>query len=93
MENVINFRTSKASGTFAHLSGRVCDKPRLKWVVYRACVYTLLFGSKMYTLSTVQEKKINTFHQCCLRRILKIRWQHKITNEEVLRPNRLNTLS
>ena len=44
-------------------------------------------------MSTVQEKKINTFHQQCLRRILRIRWQHKITNKEVLRRTGLTTLS
>ena len=33
----------------------------------------------------MQEKKINNFHQQCLRRIVRIKWQHKITNEKVLR--------
>ena len=40
----------------------------------------------------MQEKRINTFHFRCLRRILKIRWQQKITNEEVLRRTGLTTM-
>ncbi len=44
------------------------------------------------SLFKVQEKKIDTFHMRCLRRILKIRWQQKITNEEVLRRAGLKTM-
>ena len=88
----------KASGTFARLSGRVWDNPKLttrtKSAVYRACVCsTLLCGSETWTLSTMQEKKINTFRQRCLRRILRIKRQHKIISEEVLRRSGLTTLS
>ena len=36
--------------------------------------------------------KINTFHLRCLRRILKIRLQQKITNEKVLRRTRLTNM-
>ena len=50
-----------------------------------------------WTLSTVQEKKINTFYQRCFCCILIIRWQHKITYKEVLKRTSLtamyNTLS
>ena len=51
---------------------------RTKSIVYCACVCsTLLYGSETWTLSSVQEMKINTFHLLWLRRILKIRWQQK----------------
>ena len=40
----------------------------------------------------MQEMKNNTFHQRRLRRILRIKWQHKITNEEVLRRTGLTTM-
>ena len=39
-----------------------------------------------------REEKINTFHLQCLRRILKIQWQQKIANEEVLRRTGLTTM-
>ena len=97
MDTDINIRIGKASRTFARLSGRVWDNPKLiirtMSAVYRACVCSiLLYGSEMWTLSTMQEKKINTFHQRCLHRILRIKWQHKITNEEVLRRTGLTTI-
>ena len=31
-----------------------------------------------------QEKRLNVFHMCCLRRILGITWQDKVTNKVVL---------
>ena len=40
----------------------------------------------------MQEKKINNFHQQCLRRIVRIKWQHEITNEKVLRCAGLSTI-
>ena len=78
----INCCISKASSTFARLTARVWDNPKLcirtKSNVYCSCVCsTLIYGSKTLTLSSVQEKKINTFHLRCLRRILKIQWQQK----------------
>ena len=97
LDTEINCRIGKASGTFARLTARVWDNPKLsirtKSNVYCACVCsTLLYGSETWTLSSLQEKKINTFHLRCLRRILKIRWQQKITNEEVLRRTGLTTM-
>ena len=97
LDTEINCRIGKASGTFARLTARVWDNPKLsirtKSNVYCACVCsTLLYGSETWTLSSLQEKKINTFHLRCLRRILKIRWQDKITNEEVLRRTGLTTM-
>ena len=53
--------------------------------VYNACIIsTLLYGSESWTTYTRQEKRLNSFHMRCLRRILGITWQDKITNTEVL---------
>ena len=97
MDIEINCRIGKALGTFARVSGRVWANLKLtirtKSAVCRSCVCSnLLYGNKMWILSTMQEKKINTFHQQCLRRSLRIRWQHKITNEEVLRRTGITTM-
>jgi hypothetical protein len=97
MEAEITSRIGKASGTFARLSSRVWDNPKLsiktKAAIYRACVCsTLLYGSETWTLSKANEKKLNTFHFRCLRRILHITWQHKISNEEVLKRTGLTTM-
>ena len=51
----------------------------------------LLYGSESWTLYTRQERRLNTFHLCCLRRILGISWQDHIPNNEVLA--RAGTLS
>ena len=54
--------------------------------VYQACVLsTLLYGSKSWVAYSAHEKRLNTFHLRCLRRLLGIKWQDKITNVEVLR--------
>ena len=53
--------------------------------VFQACVLsTLLYGSESWTTYARHEKKLNSFHQRCLRRILHIKWQDKISNTEVL---------
>ena len=67
LDTEINCRIGKASGTFARLTARVWDNPKLsirtKSNVYCACVCsTLLYGSETWTLSSLQGKKINTFH-------------------------------
>ena len=62
MDTEISCPIDKGSGTFAQLSERVLNNPKLtihtKSTVYRACVCsTLQYGSKTWTLSIVQEKK------------------------------------
>ncbi|KAI8495103.1 hypothetical protein Bbelb_270890 [Branchiostoma belcheri] len=60
--------------------------------------------SEAWTVYSRQEKRLNSFHLRCLRKILNIKWQDKITNElvlqqagslslfEILRRNRLRWL-
>ena len=53
--------------------------------VYKACVIsTLLYRSESWTMHACQEKRLNVFHMRCLRRILGITWQDKVTNKLVL---------
>jgi hypothetical protein len=85
----INKRIDKASYTFSKLSKRVWNNKHLtiatKANVYKACVIsTLLNGSKFWTTYVYQEKKLQVFHLRCLRRMLGIVWQDKITNNDVL---------
>ena len=52
---------------------------------YRACALsTLLYGTESWTLRARQEKKLNAFQMRCLRLILYIIWQDKVTNNSVL---------
>ena len=94
LDKEINSRIGKASGTFARLTAIVWDNQKLsirtKANVYRSCVCsTLLYGFETWMLSSVQERKINTFHRQCLRQIS---WQQKITNKEVLKRTGFTTM-
>ena len=73
----------------ARLSKRVWSNNQLtsntKLQVYRACVVsTLLYGSESWTTYARQENHLENFHLRCLRRILGITWQDKVTNTVVL---------
>ena len=86
----LNARIGKASATMAKLSKRVWENKKLtistKVKVYHACVLsTLLYGSEAWTLYSSHERKLNTFHMRCLRRLLGITWQDRIRNEDVLK--------
>ncbi|XP_050707960.1 uncharacterized protein LOC126993145 [Eriocheir sinensis] len=85
----LNRRIGKAATTMSRLTKRVWSNNKLsehtKIQVYRACVVsTLLYGSESWTLRARQERKLNSLHMRCLRRILNITWQDKITNNTVL---------
>ena len=43
-----------------------------------------LYGSETWTITKADKKRIEAFEMCCYRRMLKIRWVDRITNEEVL---------
>ena len=93
----IDSRIGKAFTTFARLSARVWENPKLKIstkvAVYSSCVLTtLLYSSETWATTKKQEAKLNSFHFRCLRRILGISWIDKVTNEEVLRRTSLTTL-
>ena len=82
-------RIGKAATNMAKLSARVWENKKLttqtKVAVYRACIVsTLLYGSDFWTTYAGQEKRLNTFHMRCLRRILSISWTDKVSNNEVL---------
>lgn len=93
----INQRIAKAATTLGRLSERVWDNNSLtrstKMGVYRACVLsTLLYGSETWTTYARQERRLNTFHQRSLRRILGISWRDKVTNTDILSMARLPSL-
>ncbi|XP_066021426.1 uncharacterized protein [Pocillopora verrucosa] len=89
LEVEIGKRIGKAATNMTKLSARVWENKKLttqtKVAVYRACIVsTLLFGSESWTTYASQEKRLNTFHMRCLRRILSILWTDKVSNNEVL---------
>ncbi|KAI2644494.1 hypothetical protein H4Q32_028042 [Labeo rohita] len=67
------------------------EKTRL--CVYQACILsTLLYGSETWTTYARHERKLNSFHMRCLRRILQIKWQDRVPNTEVLERANMSTL-
>lgn len=89
LDHEINCRLGKAGTSFGRLTKRVFSNKRLtlrtKIKVYEACVLSiLLYGSESWVTYRRQEHKLNSFHLRCLRNILQIKWQDKITNSEVL---------
>ena len=89
LDTEINKRIGKAAGVMRKLRSRVWENSKLevktKIAVYKACVLSvLLYGSECWTTYATQERKLNSFHLRNLRRILRIRWYHRVTNNEVL---------
>ena len=89
LDKEIDIRIAKASATMSKLSKKVWDNNKLslktKIKVYQACVIsTLLYSSETWTTYTRQENPLESFHLRCLRRILRITWEDRITNTSVL---------
>ena len=75
---------------FGRLRGSIWDQSGI-WVdtklkVYRSVVLpTLLYGCETWTVYQQHAKRLNHFHTSCLRKLLKIKWQDKIPDTEVLK--------
>ena len=85
----LSSRIGKFSSAMALLSKKVWDNSKLtiktKTMVYQAGVLsTQLCCSECWTLYSRQERRLNTIHLRCLRKILDISWQDHTPNKEVL---------
>ena len=90
LDHELDRRIAKAAGVMSKLSNRVWNNNRLtlktKIRVYQACIIsTLLYGSEAWTSYARQENRLECFHMRCLRRILGITWEDKVTNNSVLK--------
>ncbi|KAG7305186.1 hypothetical protein JYU34_009222 [Plutella xylostella] len=89
----IDSRIGKASTSFGKLYTRVWRNSKLtthtKVLVYQTCVLSiLLYASETWTTYAKQERKLNAFHMRCLRSILGVTWEDKVTNRNVLEKTR-----
>ena len=96
MDEDIKPRISKASGVYGRLHEKVW-KPRgiklnTKINVYRATVLTtVLYGAvRTWTCYRRHVKMLDSFHMRPLRYLMGIKWQDKITNNEVLQRARMD---
>ena len=89
-DDKVNTRIAKDSAAFGRLRGSVWDRSGIrldtKLKVYKAVVLpTLLYAWETWTFYQRHAKKLNHFHTSCLRTLLKIKWQGRIPNTEVLK--------
>ena len=89
IDDEVALRISKASSAFGRLRSKVWDRRGIKLMtkikVYSAVVLTaLLYACESWTVYQRHARQLNHFHTTCLRRILKIKWQDKIPDTEVL---------
>nr|VZI39365.1 unnamed protein product [Spirometra erinaceieuropaei] len=80
---------SKASQAFGRLHSTVWNRHGLqlstKLKMYKAVILpTLLYGAETWTLYAKQVRRLNHFHLSCLRRILRLNWQDRIPDTDVL---------
>ena len=89
IDKKVENRISRASTSFGRLYSRVWNQKGLrlqtKLKVYKAVVLTnLLYGCETWTCYRRHIKTLDRFHMRHLRMLLKIKWQDRITNAEVL---------
>ncbi len=89
LDQEINTRVQKASQALGRLCSKVLQHSGIRLStnlkVYKAMVLTsLLYGCETWTLYRRHIKQLEQFHHRSRRSIMKIRWQDKVTNQEVL---------
>ena len=90
IDNEVDARIAKASTAFGRLRKKVWEgnglTTRTKLKVYKAVVLpSLLYSCEAWTVYSGHAKKLNRFHLDSLWKILRIKWQDKIPDTEVLR--------
>ena len=85
IDDEVTARIAKASVAFGRLRANVWELDT-KLKVYKAVVLpTLLYACETWTVYQRHAKRLNHFHLSCLRKLLKIKWQDKIPDTEVLK--------
>ncbi|VDL99692.1 unnamed protein product, partial [Schistocephalus solidus] len=89
VDDEITHRIAKASQVFGRMQNVLWNRHGLhlstKQKMYKAVIMpTLLYEAETWTIYQKQVRKLNHFHLSCLGRILKLRWQDRIPDTEVL---------
>ena len=97
LDTEINRRIGKAACTMAKLTKRVWENKMLtentKMRIYQTCVLSILpYGSESWTTYMCQERRLNTFHIRCLKRIFGITWQDRIPYSDILDRARIRSM-
>ena len=97
IDDEVTARTEKASLAFGGLRTNVWERNGIrldtKLKVYKAVVLsTLLYACETWTVYQRHAKKHNHFHLSCLRNVLKISWQDKISDTEVMKKAKMQSV-
>ena len=97
IDDEINTRIARASSSFGRLQTTVWNrrgiKPLTKIKVYTAAILPiLLYACETWTVYSRHEKRLNHFHMTCLRKILKIKWQDRVPDTEVLQQTNMPSI-
>ena len=89
LDSEITSRIQKASQALGRLGDKVLQQKGITlstWLkIYKAIVFSsLLYGFETWTMYCRHVKQLENFHNRSLLWIMNIRWQDKITNQEVL---------
>ncbi|XP_033118518.1 uncharacterized protein LOC117118125 [Anneissia japonica] len=69
-------------------------KKKTKLKIFKSNIISvLLYSAETWKITKADEQKLNIFQRRCLRKIMKIRWPMKITNEELYQITNTNELS
>ena len=93
----VQSRINRASAAFGRLRARVFCNKNLKVgtkssVYHAVCVTTLLYGAETWTPYRRHIKLLEAFHMKCLKRILGITWQDKVTHDEIFQRTQTTTI-
>ena len=88
-DDEVVLRIAKASAAFGNLREKVWEREGLstqtKLKVYKAVILpSLLYSCETWTVYSRHLKSLNSLHLKCLRKILKLCWQDKVPDTEVL---------
>ena len=97
IDGEVTARTAKASVAFGRIRTNVWERNGIrldtKLKVYKAVVLpTRLYACEAWTVYQRHAKKLNHFLQSCPRKLLKIRWQDKIPDTEVLKKAKMQSV-
>ena len=89
IDDEVDSRIAKASSAFGRLRSSVWERKGIslstKLSVYRAIVFTtLLYACETWTVYQRHAKKLNRFHLNCLRKLLRVKWQDKVPDTDIL---------
>ena len=90
IDDEVTARIANASVACGKLHANVWERNGIKLdtklKVHKAVVLpTLLYACEIWTVYQRHAKRLNHFHLSCLRKLLKIKWQDKIPDTEVLK--------